>query len=624
MSEENPEIKFTQNFWNNQFNLITAAALIGLVAGILLITFFPQGYGTSPLLSSSTPSITITATPKPTSIPTETPTPTLFPSPLPTKSAQTGAAPTPSGYDFTPEHGTLILSIRPAKHYQLFAYQPLAAGNQEQLRGLPLTQLTFSEHDKIHPALSPDGSQLAFASNQQGSWDIYIWDLRTGQIRQFTAFPGYEAYPNWSPDSQWITYESYQGDNLEIMIQNAVGEGTRINLSNHPGPDFSPHWSPQGRKISFISTRNGEKQILVADLDNPDEEKSTVLENLTNPVIRHPAWSPGGRYLSWIGRSSSGYQEIYLWDSSQSAVSSRLVGPGSWTVWDSSGEMLYTIHETPTESYLTGYPVGSEAPQILLPPLKLPGNTQGITWAQDFLLEPALTSLEGQPEAEREPWPFNNLLPSNHEAEKQNLVRLSGVEAPNPKLNQQAVEAFQALKTRTSVQAGWDFLSVLENAYLPLTTPLEPTGGQEWLHTGRGIEVSDLPRQAGWMIVVREEYGGQTYWRLYLRARRQDGSQGTPLKNYSWDFDQQYSGSSSAYERGGSPSGTLPEGYWIDFTDLAAGYGWNRFPALPRWRTAYPQTRWGLFAYSQGLTWEQAMLEIYPDLALVTPTPLNR
>jgi TolB protein len=624
MAEDHPETRHTQNFWDNQFNLITAAALIGLICGILLITFLPQGNTPAPFLSTSTPSSTFTPDPSPTARPSDTPAPTAFPSPVPTQTIRTGAAPTPYGYAFTPEHGTLILSIRRGKHYQLFAYQPFLDRDQDQLRGLPLTQLTADDHDKIQPALSPDGSRLAYASNQDGSWDIYIWNLETGEARQVTNSPGYEAYPNWSPDGQWITFESYQADNLEIIIQNAVERDTRINLSSHPGQDFSPHWSPQGRKISFISTRSGQKQILVADLDLPEEDKSSVLANLTNPIIRHPVWSPEGRYLSWVGASEAGYSEIHLWDSTRPEAASRPLGKGSWTAWDGSGELLYAVHQTPAESFLTAYPVGPGASQTLLPPLKLPGSTRGITWAKDVSLEKVELPQENQLSAGDDDWPYNNQVTSGTEIEKQDLVSLTEVEAPHPKLNQQALESFQALKTRTADVAGWDFLSVLNNAYLPLTTPLEPTGGQEWLHTGRAVEVSDLPRQAGWLIVVKEEYGGETYWRLYLRARRQDGSQGQPLKSYPWDFDQLYSGSYSAYEQGGARGDSLPGGYWVDFTDLAAGYGWTRFPALPRWRTAYPQARWQMFAFSQGLTWEQAMLEIYPDLVLITPTPFNR
>lgn len=610
------------NFWNNQYNLITAAALLGLIAGILLITFWPQNRGESSIPYSPTPSVSHTVLPSRT--PSPSPTRTPSPSPIPTDPDHSTTTPTPYAYQFTPRHGTLILSIRKAKHYQLFAYQPFASLENDQMRGLPLTQITSSDDDKIHPALSPDGRKLAYASNRSGSWDIYIWDLTSGDQRQFTSTHGYEAYPSWSPDGQWITYESYQGDNLEILIQNAEDQTHLINLSNHPGADFSPHWSPQGRKISYISTRNGSKQILVADLDNPGEEKAAVHNGTDNPEIYHPVWSPGGRYLGWSARSSAGYQEIYLWDSRQSGSSLEQLGPGTWSVWDSSGTLLYTIHETPTAHYLTAYPLGMEEAPLLLPPLKLPGTSMGITWAEQVSLENALLSSGDRSDPGGESWPFRGRSGTANPRERQDLISLAGVQAPNPKLNQQAVEAFLALKERISDLAGWDFLSVLDNAYLTLTTPLEPSGGERWLYTGRAFQVSDLPRQAGWVVIIKEDFAGQTYWRLYLRTRDQTGRMGMPLKDYPWDFDARFNGRSSAYEQGGSRAGELPEGYWIDFTDLAWGYGWNRFPALPRWQTAYPHTRWRLFSYAQGLTWEQAMLELYPDVALVTPTPPGR
>ncbi len=41
---------------------------------------------------------------------------------------------------------------------------------------------------------------------------------------------------------------------------------------------------------------------------------------------------------------------------------------------------------------------------------------------------------------------------------------------------------------------------------------------------------------AGWMVAVREDFGAQTYWRLYLRAQLQDGSLGEPLHSQPWDL----------------------------------------------------------------------------------------
>ncbi len=43
--------------------------------------------------------------------------------------------------------------------------------------------------------------------------------------------------------------------------------------------------------------------------------------------------------------------------------------------------------------------------------------------------------------------------------------------------------------------------------------------------------------QAGWVEVVREDFGGETYWRVFVRASRQDGSLGEPLRTRPWTFE---------------------------------------------------------------------------------------
>jgi hypothetical protein len=55
-------------------------------------------------------------------------------------------------------------------------------------------------------------------------------------------------------------------------------------------------------------------------------------------------------------------------------------------------------------------------------------------------------------------------------------------------------------------------------------------------------------------------------------------------------------------------------------TSLAATYGWERQPSLPNWRTYYKGARFSTFALTSGLTWYNAMQELYPAEALVTPT----
>jgi TolB protein len=198
-------------------------------------------------------------------------------------------------------------------------------------------------------------------------------------------------------------------------------------------------------------------------------------------------------------------------------------------------------------------------------------------------------------------------------------VDLDNVQAPYPKLHDLADEAFTALRQRVQEQAGWDALASLENAFVPITSLLDPGYAEDWLYTGRAFAINSLMTNAGWMVAVREDFGAQTYWRLYLRAQQQDGSLGEPLHSQPWDLSARYNLDPKVYEQGGGYS-SVPPGFWVDVTTLANQYGWERVPALPNWRTYYRGARFTEFALTGGGSWYDAMLELYPPDVLVTPT----
>jgi len=64
----------------------------------------------------------------------------------------------------------------------------------------------------------------------------------------------------------------------------------------------------------------------------------------------------------------------------------------------------------------------------------------------------------------------------------------------------------------------------------------------------------------------------------------------------------------------------VPAGYWVDLTELAANFGWERLPARTNWRNFFPGVRFNQFVIRDGLDWNQAMAQIYPPEALATPT----
>jgi hypothetical protein len=128
---------------------------------------------------------------------------------------------------------------------------------------------------------------------------------------------------------------------------------------------------------------------------------------------------------------------------------------------------------------------------------------------------------------------------------------------------------------------------------------------------GRAIDIDQTPYNLGsdQIVFVREDIGYRTFWRVYIKARRQDGTMGEPLREAPWalEIDGQ---------TGGQPMAKIPSGYYVDFTTLAADYGWERVQAIYRWRSFYPDVEWWHFEKTEDLPWWEAMKQVFrePDI----------
>lgn len=578
--------------------------------------------------------------------PSEIVNPTLGTTPTTAQSAPNRAAsatvpPTPlelhSPQDEPPEsqatNGILILAMSEGAASHLFAYNPFS---------LSLTRLTSGRWQDMAPAASPDGKFVAFSSDRDGSWDLYLLELATGSLVQLTDSPEYKSTPSWSPDGRWLVYEAYlepEGQvhppaavdhdgnfpetthpNLDLVIIPTSPDNPAqyhpLRLTEHESADYAPAWSPTGRQIAFVSTRTGDADIWVADLDRPTNR----LVNLSrSPEIQEndPVWSPDGTGLVWSA-NHSGMSTLMYQTFPDPLEFPQNWGSGSKPTWVAEQGIIYSIYETPNENYLTGYKSGGK---IGLAPIFLPGTIQGTTWSIEGLPEPLPDPISS---AAVEPLESDNRSKassfSKDSALRSQLITLAEIDAPYPLLSERVGDTFAALRAATADAVSWDFLATLENAFVPMTTLLDHGIQENWLYTGRAIAVNQAALDAGWLTIVREDYGTQTYWRVYLRTRFQDGSSGQVLKELPWNLNARLRGDPQAYENGGQAVEEIPPGYWFDFTALALEFGWQRQPALSTWHHDFNAANYNVFTHSEGLSWRQAMLDIYPSEAIATAT----
>ena len=84
-------------------------------------------------------------------------------------------------------------------------------------------------------------------------------------FRRLTNNPAMDYWPVWSPDGKSIAFTSNRDGNYEIYVMKADGSEAR-NLTRHASQDNFATWSPDGRKLAFISNRGGGYDVYIIDV----------------------------------------------------------------------------------------------------------------------------------------------------------------------------------------------------------------------------------------------------------------------------------------------------------------------------------------------------------------------
>ncbi|HCC69080.1 MAG TPA: Tol-Pal system beta propeller repeat protein TolB, partial [Nitrospiraceae bacterium] len=174
------------------------------------------------------------------------------------------------------------------------------------------SQRLVSKGLNLSPHWSHDGSYIAYSSQRDRSWEIYIMNLTTYKEKRLFSAEGLNLSGGFSPDGL-LSFSSSKEGRQEIYVIHHK-DGWIKRLTNSLAINVSPVFSPDGSHIAFVSNRGGSPQIYVMKSDG-NSPKRLTFEGSYNTS---PAWSPRGDWIAFVGRKG-GHSQIFLikWDGSE-------------------------------------------------------------------------------------------------------------------------------------------------------------------------------------------------------------------------------------------------------------------------------------------------------------------
>jgi TolB protein len=152
-------------------------------------------------------------------------------------------------------------------------------------------QITDRPGGAWDPVWSPDGTQILFASEQDGIPQLFIIDADGADARQVTHLAGIRGRNDWSPDG--TTLSTYIGGAWDRDIYTFDLNGENVRQLTDGFGNLAPSFSPDGGWITFMSYRDHPQQDLGCEIYIMRVDGSDARRLTDNDICDwQPRWGP--------------------------------------------------------------------------------------------------------------------------------------------------------------------------------------------------------------------------------------------------------------------------------------------------------------------------------------------
>lgn len=190
--------------------------------------------------------------------------------------------------------------------------------------------------NQLLPAVSLQRDKVAFISDVGGNPDLFLqaFDASGGVIGKpaqiFTARLATQGSPTFRPDGKEVAFVSNKDGSPRIYLMEVPEPGASLKqlkprlLTRANKESTAPSWSPDGKKIAYCSKTEGVRQIWLYDCDKNEERQLTH-----GPIDKeNPTWAPDSRHLLYNSTGKGGGDLFMIIYPGAEPIKLELVGNG--------------------------------------------------------------------------------------------------------------------------------------------------------------------------------------------------------------------------------------------------------------------------------------------------------